>query len=58
MCSMREICAISKLVEYPAIKLNKYTYHLVCQKQDHLQAEAAVAAIEEFFKRWTKSGKD
>ena len=58
MCSMCEICGISKLVEYPAIKLNKYTYHLVCQKQDCLQAEVAVAVIEEFFKRWTKSGKD
>ena len=55
---MHEICAISKLVEYLAIKLNKYMYHLVCQKQDCLQAEVVVAVIEEFFKRWTKSGKD
>lgn len=33
-CSMCEICAISKLVEYLATKLNKYMYYLVCQKQD------------------------
>jgi hypothetical protein len=43
---MREICSIAELVEYNFTKLNEYTCHLVCQKQDCIQAEPAVAAVE------------
>ena len=34
------------------------TYHLVCQKEDHLQAELAVAMVENIFKERTESSKD
>ena len=34
------------------------TYHLVCQKQDIVQAEFAVTTIKKIFERWTKSTED
>ena len=34
------------------------TYHLVCQKEDHLQAELVVKMVENIFKGWTESSKD
>ena len=43
--SMREICSIAELVG-TTTKLNEYTCHLVCQKQDRIQAEPVVAVVE------------
>jgi hypothetical protein len=34
------------------------THQLICQEQDSLQVELAVAEIEEILKRWAKTFKD